>query len=58
MQVSEITHAMNDDQSWKYRWVAFIDRLADGDITKHDEIYRIKIVHCGKNNIKIFYYCL
>ena len=39
MQVSEITHAMNDDQSWKYRWVAFIDRLADGDITKHDEIY-------------------
>lgn len=33
-------HGMNDDQSHKYRWIAFMDRLADGDITKHDEIYR------------------
>lgn len=40
MQVNEITHAMNDDQSYKYRWIAFIDRLANGDITKHDEVYR------------------
>lgn len=37
---NEISHAMNDDQSHKYRWIAFMDRLADGDITKHDEIYR------------------
>ena len=30
---------MNDDQSHKYRWISFLDRLSDGDITKHDEIY-------------------
>ena len=30
---------MNDDQSHKYRWIAFVDRLADCDITKLDQIY-------------------
>jgi hypothetical protein len=37
---SEISHSMNDDSSHKYRWIAFMDRLSDGDITKHEEIYR------------------
>lgn len=32
-------HGMNDDQSYKYRWIAFMDRLSNGDITKHDEVY-------------------
>jgi len=32
---------MNDDQSHKYRWVAFIDRLTDGDMTKDEEVYRL-----------------
>jgi hypothetical protein len=35
-----MAHAMNDDQSHKYRWIAFMDRLADGDITRHEEVYR------------------
>ena len=30
---------MNDDQSYAYRWIAFMDRLSGGDITKHDEVY-------------------
>ena len=40
MEVTEISHAMNDDQSYKYRWVAFMDRLSGGDITKYDDIYK------------------
>jgi hypothetical protein len=35
----EFQHAMNDNDDSKYRWVSFIDRLSNGDITKHDEIY-------------------
>lgn len=27
---------MNDDQSNKYRWVSFLDRLTNGDITRTD----------------------
>ena len=34
-----MAHGMNDDQSHKYRWIAFMDRLSDGDITKHDKVY-------------------
>jgi hypothetical protein len=41
MEQTEMSHAMNDDQSYKYRWIAFIDRLTDGDMTKDEEIYRI-----------------
>jgi hypothetical protein len=40
MQVTDISHAMNDNQSHKYRWVAFMDSLSAGDITKHEEVYR------------------
>lgn len=29
---------MNDDQSHKYRWIAFLDRLTNGDITKQDAV--------------------
>jgi len=36
----DLSHGMNDDQSHKYRWISFMDRLSNGDITKHDEIYR------------------
>ena len=39
MEVTEISHAMNDNQSHKYRWIAFMDRLSGGDITKHDDVY-------------------
>lgn len=31
---------MNDDDSHKYRWVSFLDRLTGGDITKTDEVLR------------------
>jgi hypothetical protein len=30
---------MNDNDDNKYRWISFMDRLSNGDITKHDEIY-------------------
>lgn len=30
---------MNDNQEHKYRWIAFMDRLSGGDITKHQEVY-------------------
>ena len=29
---------MNDDQSHKYRWVSYLDRMTNGDITKTDEV--------------------
>lgn len=35
----QFTHAMNDNQDHKYRWISFMDRLSNGDITKHQEIY-------------------
>jgi len=37
---------MNDDGSHVYRWVAYIDRLASGDITKHDIIYERNYIEC------------
>lgn len=36
----QFAHAMNDDDDHQYRWVSFMDRLSNGDITKHEEIYR------------------
>ena len=33
---------MNDDQSHKYRWISFMERLSNGDITKWDELYRVE----------------
>jgi hypothetical protein len=37
---------MNDDDSDKYAWIAFIDRLSGGDITKHDLIYERNYIEC------------
>jgi hypothetical protein len=31
---------MNDDDSHRWRWISFIDRLTGGDITKTDEVYK------------------
>ena len=38
MNNSSTIHAMNDDQSHKYRWVSYLDRMTNGDITKTDEV--------------------
>ena len=38
--------AMNDDGIDKYKWVAFMDRLSGGDITKHDEVYERNYIEC------------
>ena len=27
-------------------WVAMVDRLANGDITKHDQVYKINYIEC------------
>ena len=37
---------MNDDGSHIYRWIAYIDRLSGGDITKHDEVYERTYIEC------------
>ena len=37
---------MNDDGSHIYRWIAYIDRLSGGDITKHDEVYERNYIEC------------
>lgn len=31
---------MNDNDSHKYRWISFLDRLTGGDITKTDEVLK------------------
>lgn len=49
MEVSESMHAMNDDQSYKYRWVAFMDRLSNGDMTKHEKIYELNYLDTLNN---------
>jgi len=33
---------MNDDQSHKYRWISFMERLSNGDITKWEELYKVE----------------
>lgn len=32
------------DEKWS--WIAMIDRLSNGDITKHDEIYERNYIEC------------
>lgn len=35
---------MNDDQSHKYRWISFMERLSNGDLTKWEELYRVEYI--------------
>lgn len=35
---------MELDPKWK--WMAMIDRLSNGDITKHDEVYDRNYIEC------------
>ena len=37
---------MNDNGDHKYRWIAFMDRLSNGDITKHKQVYGINYIEC------------
>jgi len=32
------------DPSWG--WMAVIDRLTNGDITKQEEVFKLKYIHC------------
>jgi len=33
-----------DEMPEELNWMAFIDRLADGDITKHEKVYNINYI--------------
>jgi hypothetical protein len=35
---------MNDNGDHKYRWIAFMDRLSNGDITKHSRVYEVNYI--------------
>jgi len=38
-QEDNMMAALNDNGGDRYKWIAMIDRLSGGDITKHDEVY-------------------
>lgn len=40
MRIGQIT--MNE----KWNWISMVDRLSDGDITKHEEVYKINYIYC------------
>ena len=39
-------HSVIDSMPDELNWIGFIDRLANGDITKHKEIYKINYIEC------------
>jgi hypothetical protein len=40
LRIGQVT--MNE----KWQWISMVDRLSDGDITKHSEIYEMNYVYC------------
>lgn len=43
-----------DEMPEDLNWIAMVDRLANGDITKHDQIYKTNYIECL--NLLAYYY--
>jgi hypothetical protein len=39
-------HGLGPTMPAKWGWMAFIDRLAGGDITKHEAIFDLNYIYC------------
>lgn len=48
MRIGQVT--MNE----KWQWLSMVDRLSDGDITKHKDIYEMNYIYCL--NIMSYWY--
>jgi hypothetical protein len=48
MRLGQVT--MNE----KWQWLSMVDRLSDGDITKHDKIWEMNYIYCL--NIMSYWY--
>lgn len=45
-EVVDNEQLLGDDNNNKMAWLAFVDRMANGDILKYDSIYEIRYLTC------------
>jgi len=48
MRLGQIT--MNE----KWQWISMVDRLSGGDVTKHEDVYKMNYIYCL--NVLSFYH--